>query len=167
MSATHISLDEYLHTSYRSDCDYVDGEVLERNWGDYNHARLHGQVMYFLHTQEKQHGIEVVPSLRIRVSPSRIRIADICAILGNPGEQILTKPPLLCVEILSPEDTFFRMEARVDDYLAMGVAYVWVLDPKTKRAWSITPAEGWREEKSGILQTENPALEIPLSEIFA
>jgi len=31
--AAKISLEEYLNTCYRPDCDYVDGEVLERNFG--------------------------------------------------------------------------------------------------------------------------------------
>ena len=29
-----ISVREYLSTSYRPDCDYVDGEVQERNLGE-------------------------------------------------------------------------------------------------------------------------------------
>ena len=29
-----VSVEEYLHTSYRPDCDYVDGEVQERNLGN-------------------------------------------------------------------------------------------------------------------------------------
>jgi hypothetical protein len=29
-----ISVDEYLSTSFRPDCDYVDGEVLEHNLGE-------------------------------------------------------------------------------------------------------------------------------------
>jgi hypothetical protein len=33
-----ISVDEYLHTVYRPDCDYVDGEVLERNMAEQPHS---------------------------------------------------------------------------------------------------------------------------------
>ena len=29
---TLVSVEEYLATSYRPDCDYVDGKVVERNW---------------------------------------------------------------------------------------------------------------------------------------
>ena len=32
-----ISIDEYLHTSFRPDCDFVDGEVRERNVGMRRH----------------------------------------------------------------------------------------------------------------------------------
>jgi hypothetical protein len=37
-----VSVSEYLSTSYRPDCDYVDGVVLQRNFGEYDHARLQG-----------------------------------------------------------------------------------------------------------------------------
>jgi hypothetical protein len=48
----------------------------------------------------------------------------------------------------------------------MGVRYVWILDPETKIAYSLTLEEGLREVKSGVLRTESPAFEIPLVEIF-
>ena len=66
-----------------------------------------------------------------------------------------------------PEDRMSRIEARINDYLAMGVPYVWVLDPETRQAYIATPAEGLREVKSGVLRTENPVLELPLAEMFA
>ena len=37
-----ISVAEYLSTSYRPDCDYVDGEVQERNLGEYDHGKPQG-----------------------------------------------------------------------------------------------------------------------------
>ena len=51
--------------------------------------------------------------------------------MGQPGEQILTRLPFLCIEILSPGDQVKCVQERIDDYLAMGVAYVWVFDPST------------------------------------
>ena len=35
-----VSVDRYLSTSYRPDCDYVDGVLLERNAGEFDHGRL-------------------------------------------------------------------------------------------------------------------------------
>ena len=35
-----IPVSEYLNTSYRPDCDYKDGEVLERNVGEKPHGLL-------------------------------------------------------------------------------------------------------------------------------
>lgn len=34
-----VGANEYLHTSYRPDWDYVDGFVLEHNWGAHPHGR--------------------------------------------------------------------------------------------------------------------------------
>ena len=59
-----------------------------------------------------------------------------------------------------------RVEVRINDYLAMGVPYVWVLDPETKQAFTATAATGLQEVKSGVLKAENPGIEIPLGEIF-
>jgi Uma2 family endonuclease len=164
---TLISVEEYLRTSYRPDCDYVDGEVQERNVGEWSHSRTQGAVILYLGNRQRQWGIQVVPEQRIQVSPTRFRVPDVCVVLGDPGEEILTRPPFLCIEILSREDRMSRVRERVDDYLAMGVPYVWVLDPATRSAYSITPAEGWREVKDGVLRTANPAIEVPLAGIFS
>ena len=39
-----ISLYEYLEASYRPDCDYVDGEVRERNMGEAEHSILQAAI---------------------------------------------------------------------------------------------------------------------------
>jgi len=39
-TGTLVSVEEYLNTSYSPDCDYVDGEVLERNLGEREHSEL-------------------------------------------------------------------------------------------------------------------------------
>ena len=39
-----IFVEEYLKTTYRPDCDYIDGEVLERNVGEFKHGRLQGML---------------------------------------------------------------------------------------------------------------------------
>jgi Uma2 family endonuclease len=73
--------------------------------------------------------------------------------------------PFLCVEILSPEDGVSRLNERLSDYFQMGVRYVWVLGPLTRRAFCYTPGE-MHEVLGGILRTTSPAIEIPLEEIF-
>jgi hypothetical protein len=37
---TVVPLAEYLETSYRPDCEYLEGELLERNAGEWDHSRL-------------------------------------------------------------------------------------------------------------------------------
>src|ERR1700722_7322097 len=133
---TLISIEEYLSTSYSPDCDYVDGRIEERNLGEWDHASLQTAIAVYFGTRRKKWGINAVVEQRVQVSPKRFRIPDVCVVLGDPGEQILRKPPFICIEVLSPEDRMSRVENRVDDYLAMGVAYVWVLDPQTRKAYA-------------------------------
>ena len=47
----------------------------------------------------------------------------------------------------------------------MGVRYVWVIDPQTRRAFCYTPGE-MHEVLDGILRTKGPAIEVPLEEVF-
>jgi Uma2 family endonuclease len=163
---TLISVEEYLSTAYSPDRDYVDGEVQERNLGEWDHSSAQTLLAAYFATRRKQWGIKVVTEQRVQVSATRYRVPDVCVVLGGPDGQILRKPPFLCVEVLSPEDRMGRVRDRVDDYLKMGVPHVWVLDPESRAAYSITPAEGWREVKDGVLRTQDPAFEVPLNEMF-
>jgi Uma2 family endonuclease len=162
-----VSVEEYLHTVYRPDCDYVDGELVDRNVGEKNHADTQGEIFVYLHLRRAQWNIYPALEVRVQVSPTRYRVPDICVFAGpGPQEQVFTRPPLLCIEILSPEDRMSRMQERIDDYLAFGVEYVWVVDPQTRRAW-VYRAEGMHEVHDGVLRTTNPDIEIPLAEVFA
>ena len=165
-AGTTISLEQYLATSYEPDCDFVDGELEERNLGGRTHARLQLRVGSYLLGCYESAGVAVFTELRVRVSATRYRIPDVCATLGDPGEEVLTRPPFLCVEILSPEDRMSRIEIRIQDYLGMGVPFVWILDPLTKQAYVATTAEGLREVKDGVLRTADPAMEMPLAGLW-
>jgi Uma2 family endonuclease len=161
-----ISVEEYLASSYEPDCDYVDGHIEERNLGEKAHATLQLRVGAYLLAHYEGEGVVVGTEWRIRVSPTRIRIPDVCVFLNDPGEEVPTKPPFICIEVLSPEDRMSRVEKRLQDFLKMGVPYVWVLDPQNKQAYVATAADGLRKVKTGVLATMNPAFEVPLAEIF-
>jgi Uma2 family endonuclease len=134
--------------------------------GEWNHAKLQLKVGAYLLAQYSDLGIHVATALRIRIAPKRIRIPDVCVYLSDPGERVPTAPPFLCLEVLSPEDRMSRVEVRINDYLAVGVPYVWVLDPETRQAFVATRTEGLRETKSGALRTTDPVLELPLDQVF-
>ena len=164
---TLISVEEYLASSYEPDCDYIDGQREERNLGETSHAGLQLKIRAYLLVHYGGELPYAATELRIRIRPLRFRIPDVCAFLQVPTERVPSHPPFLCIEILSPDDRMSHVEARINDYLEMGVAYVWVLDPETRQAYVATAADGLREVKDGILRTRNPALQVPLSELFS
>ena len=163
-SGTLVSIGDYLSTSYRPDCDFVDGVVAKRNLGGRDHSRLQMSVAGYFYTRRKEWRIHVYPEQRIQVSPTRFRIPDICIVAGEePKEQIFRTPPFICIEILSPEDRLARVRQRMDDYLDFGVKYVWLLDPETRKTHRFT-TDGMHEVTE--LRTENPDILVRLAELF-
>ena len=75
------------------------------------------------------------------------------------------RAPLVCIDIIR-EERFSEVHERCEAYIAAGVTQVWLLDPKFKRAYTVTKIEGLRELKGEILQIANPPLEMDLRRIF-
>jgi Uma2 family endonuclease len=163
--ATLVSIEEYLSSSYEPDCDYVDGVIEERNWGEYDHSNLQTTLLTYLRNRARSWNVRVIVELRIRVSATRVRVPDICVILRDREiEQAPSKPPLVCIEVLSPEDRWPRVEKRIQDYLAMGVERVWVFDPKKGEVFEYTKG-GRRKVLEDLL--EAPPVSIRISELMA
>ena len=67
-----MTVDEYLHTSFEDgDCDFLDGEVVERNIGEFPHSNALGNLSYALWKFRARLGARVLISIRIRISPTR------------------------------------------------------------------------------------------------
>jgi Uma2 family endonuclease len=164
-TATLVSLEEYLKTSYEPDCDYVEGVLEERNVGELGHSDLQTALASYLRIRARKWNVKVLTELRIRVSPTRVRIPDICVISRkDPIEQVPTRPPLVCIEILSPDDRWSRVERRIEEFLAMGVPHVWVFDPQDRQVFDCT-ANGRRLVTEEILEAD--PVSINLGELFA
>jgi len=162
-TVTHIPIQEYLGSTYRPDCEYVDGEVRERDVGKWEHARVQWLLAAWFFQHEKQWGITGSTEQRVRVSENRIRVPDLVVLTAGPQPDVLTNPPLLVIEILSPDDTYSDTQERAQDYRAMGVGTVWIVDPKTRSGRMCSGAE-WVE--AGRLEVKGTALFVELGEIF-
>jgi Uma2 family endonuclease len=159
-----IGIETYLKTSYRPDCDFVDGEIEERNLGEFDHAQLQAAVSAWFYAHRKDWNIHVLPEQRVRVSTTRVRIPDVCLVSRElPVEQVITRPPIVVVEILSPEDRVRRYNDRLDDYRAMGVNNIWVIDLATQKGFNwIT---GWHERER--FEIAGTPIHLDLRSLFA
>ncbi len=163
----HVPLEEYLNTNYEPDCDYVDGAIEERNVGRRKHSETHVVVSAWLSAREPQHRHRVLIAQRVQVLPSRVRIPDICLVAASDKDEVTQNPPTLCVEILSPDDRFSRVEERLADFLNFGVGTVWIIDPYSREAWIATPkSPAARLVDDGTLRCEDLNLEVALSDIL-
>jgi Uma2 family endonuclease len=163
---TLIPVDEYLRTSFRPDCDFIEGEVLERNVGKRRHGYAQARIAaWFIHRQQTLR-LESLTELRMRVGPNRIRIPDILlSEVPLPDEEVFTSPPYLCIEVMSPDDTVSAMQDRLDDYLNFGVPNIWVVDPYKHRGWSVTAA-GWATALDGVMHTTDGRIAMPLADVL-
>ncbi len=83
-----------------------------------------------------------------------------------PREQIVRTPPLLCIEVLSPDDTVKKTRERVRDFLKMRVPEVWILDPATRTA-TVCVGATTTEQTNGILRVPETPITLTLKQIFS
>lgn len=114
-----IGENEYLFTSYRPDCDYVDGFILERNLGTHPHGRLQTLIAAYLLQHERQWNIHTVVEVRLKIRERKYRVPDVMVL--SPAAfypALIEEPPLLCIEVVSPEDNLANLVIRAGDYHA-------------------------------------------------
>lgn len=165
-STTLISVQEYVAANYRPDCDYVDGEVRERNVGELEHSLLQGALFAWFWNRQKEWNVLPLVEQRVQVGTTRFRVPDITVLkTDQPREAIITVPPLILIEILSKDDSLRSMQERVDDYLHFGVEHVWILDPALRRAY-VCSAKGFQEPPSGVLEIPDTPIRLVLADLF-
>jgi Uma2 family endonuclease len=166
-TATHIPLSEYLETSYRPDREYVDGELRERNVGKWDHARVQAVLTAWFFNHEIEWNIMVGPEQRVLIPKSAtrtdVRIPDVVVVVAGDHLQTLSEPPLLVIEVLSPDDSYSDTQERARDYRQMGVEMVWIVDPKTLTGRMCSGTQ-WVEARR--LEVPGTLLFVDLDEIF-
>ena len=168
LASATLSLEEYLHTAYHPDCDLVDGLLEERTMGETPHSLLQVEIAFWFRSHREEWKIRVLTELRTRVGAPRVRIPDLCVVPddGTIHEKVRTTPPLLAIEILTPEDRMNRVMRRLDDLLDMGVGNLWVIDPAEHTAF--TCSRGGLQLVSGDrIHLPGTLIYIDLPELFA
>ena len=125
-----VSVEEYLRSTYEPDAEYVDGVIEERATGEDEHSAWQVALSAYFHVRRRDLGIRARSELRTKTSERRYRIPDVAVLdAALPREPIATAPPLMAIEILSPEDRLSRLVVRLGDFEAMGVPAIYVIDP--------------------------------------
>jgi Uma2 family endonuclease len=163
-TAVLVPLSEYLATSYEPDREWVKGELRERSVPQLSHATVQMFLSVYFSAQKRDLGVRVYGELRMWVSEDRIRVPDLIVMRDtDPVDEIVVVAPLLCIEVLSPEDRMSEIQEKLDEYLDMGVDSVWVVDPRRRKAFqtdvrSLQPVEE--------LTVPGTKIAIPLSDVF-
>jgi Uma2 family endonuclease len=158
---------EYLRTSWSPDREFVDGRIEERNLGEKEHSILQRFLTVLFAIKRAEWGVEVFPELRTQTQARRFRVPDVLVMrAGDKFERYVTQPPLIAIEILSPEDTLRAMQEKAAEYRQFGIEYIWIIDPEPRIAYRYT-GSSLEEEQSGELTVPGTPIRVALSEMFA
>jgi Uma2 family endonuclease len=163
-----LTFEQYMQTNYRPDCDFVDGYLEERNVGHPKHGLLQMEVGIWFGAHRKEWKLRAISEMRTRVNVSRVRVPDVGIVPDDADlmEYPRTIPPVIAIEILSPEDRMSRVIPRLKEFLAMGVRNVWLLDPEERVAYTCTEAGLNLVEEDRIIVAGSPVY-LDLPELFA
>ena len=162
-----ILLDEYLRSDYELDCDYVDGSLVERHAGTQLHSLVMGAVGYLFHIHLKDWRLRSFIVIRIQTAATRIRVADVAVVpSGLPMEGIVRTAPLLCIEVLSPEDRFQQVVIRAQEYLRMGVPHVWIIEPESRECWTLSSSGGAVPMMEDAFTIPGTPVRVAIADIF-
>ena len=159
-----ISAEQYLRTSFPDlDKEYRDGEIVERSLPDYFHAKAQGLLVAFFAALRKRLPVFVCPELRLRVREGLYLIPDVSIFHPiEPQVRVPDTPPLVAIEVLSPDDRLTKVREKLEEYRTWGVPHVWLVDPYTKRMYICEP--GLKEVTS--LRIPELGIEITPTDIF-
>jgi Uma2 family endonuclease len=161
-----ISVEEYLSTGYEPDCEYDDGVIVERNLGEFEHSFLQTILAAIFTNNMDPWGVFGLTEQRIQIKASKFLIPDLCVLrLDAPAEDILTHPPLIAIEIMSPEDNIRRVARKAAEYILFGVEYVWIIDPQARVAYRGT-ATALERISDGELSVPGTSILIRIGELF-
>jgi len=118
---TLLSVEEYLNTSYTPDKEYRDGVLLERNVGETAHAWLQICLGAYFLRHRREWNVKPFTELRVKVREKWFPIPDVC-IYAEPDFEgpYPTTPPLLWIEILSPDDRMQDVWNKADELVSLG-----------------------------------------------
>jgi Uma2 family endonuclease len=142
-TTTLISVEEYLHTVYEHDCEYVYGEIVERGMPTNKHSQAQEAISGIVWSRRMpgQSLLWARPELRTRLEPALFRIPDVAIYSAKPEDQVPSDPPLVAVEILSPDER--HLLRKCEEYRQWGVPHIWIADPQTRKL-SVFDETGFR-----------------------
>ncbi len=161
----------------------VQGQLREKPMTIRNrtHSRIMARVTKFLDNwldqQPEPRGSVLCgeAGVRLRRNPDTTVGVDVIYVSAATAAQqsdettLIEGPPVLAVEILSPNDTQEEIHDKIDGYLEAGVALVWIIDPRRQTVQIIRPDEGpelvnIRQELSG--EPHLPGFRVAAAQLF-
>jgi Uma2 family endonuclease len=162
---TPVSVEDYLRTSYKPTCEYVDGVLHQKPVPTWMHGLLQAHLAMLIN--QGFHDFVAASEVNVRIRTEKYFVPDLIVQrrdwIQSPYP---TSPVHLCAEVLSPEDRMSEVLAKCEEYHAWGVETTWIVDPETRRAWQYQRGQRPAEvPAAGALQADG--ISIRLADVMA
>ena len=160
-------------------CELIDGEIVPMSPTGGVHGRLEMRLGRWLDVFVDEHDLGWVlggeVGIYIRRNPDRVRGADVAfwsheRLPEGPPPGFLDVVPELVVEVISPTDRWRDIREKIDEYFAMGVDRVWIVEPPTHSVLVYESPTTQRQLGEGdILEGEGvlKGFSLPVARLFA
>lgn len=163
-ATTAVSVSEYLGTEYDPNCEYIDGVLVQKPMPTTKHSRLQLKLGALIDSRFPEFWVGT--ELTVQVCENKFLVPDLAVQDGSNVQTPYAKTPIvLCIEILSPDDSLNKTLAKCEAYHAWDTVNTWILDPVERRAWQYTKGSPPQEiEPAGELQAG--PIRVPIADIF-
>ncbi|NKQ36537.1 MAG: Uma2 family endonuclease [Chloroflexi bacterium] len=160
-------------------CELVRGEIRPMSPVNVEHAWLENEIGRLLgnFVSKRRLGWVMVGEVGLftEEDPDTVRGADVIFIsrerVGRrPRQGFLRIAPELAVEVVSPNDRWAELHDKIEEYFAMGIDRVWVVEPKRQqiRVYS-SPVSMTVVSRNEVLRGEGVLADfaLPVSDLFS
>jgi Uma2 family endonuclease len=165
---TAPTIDQFLDMHFDGPVELVCGEIVELTRLEKSHGNVCSEVAFAITAWARKSNAGRVTTNDGRIVtepvPGTVRGTDVAYFAANQlthgklPRGPMTLVPVLCVEVLSPSNTWSEMRRKIEEYLAAGVHEVWLVDPKPRTV------ETFRSDSRSALVRESQtltSLELP------
>jgi Uma2 family endonuclease len=161
-----------------SPCELIDGRIVRKNPTGRSHAVLISNLVAALSVFARPRKLGQVLSGEVgiytRRSPDSVRAADIAFVsrarlAGLSANGYLTVAPELIVEVTSPADRWQDVRQKLEEYFAIGVQRVWIVEPDKRTMLVYSASVDVRAYREGDILIGEGVLEgftLPIGELF-
>jgi Uma2 family endonuclease len=153
--------------------EYIDGEAVQKSMPDSQHTDLAEASIVPLSIWASGEG-RVGPEGRVEYETARgteFRLADVAYWpKSRPRHGVHAMlPPLLAIEIRSPDDTMAERRAKCRFYREHGVEVAWLIDANSRTVEVFEGTDDPRVLREGDVLTSPslPGFELPLAQLFS
>jgi Uma2 family endonuclease len=159
-------------------CELVKGEIVRMSPTGRKHGRIEMTIGRILGNFVVVHNLGEVLGGETGVythrDPDSVRAVDVAFIAHARAAQMqsasfLDVAPEFVVEVLSPDDRWLQVDAKLNEYFAIGVLIVWIVNPEGHEVSvyrSVTEVQRFGVGDELTCEPALPDFRVPVAELF-